>query len=724
MAAGLRGQTLLYGAARMSRVHTGHKVVVVRRSEPRQGRGRRWLPLASLLVVLVLGAGALLLTRWEQSMAASVYPGVRVGGVDVGGLSLDAARQRLTPLADAALHRDLTVIAGSQRWTVTPRALGLKLDLAAKLQQAYALGRESNALDRYSTQLSLVTQGQDLPLVGNYDSGLLDAFVQRVAIAVYQAPQAAVVSLADARASLSTHARAGQALDQPAATKLLAVALADISQPVIRLPMHSLQPPVSEAEGAREVAALQTLLQHTQISMTFAGRQWQMGPRSIAPLISLTTVVANGGASTYQHSVNQQALARYIDRLAAHVDQPLTNAAVKVVAGRVHVTDARSGYHLDRFTTRQLLAQAILAGGPQTITLPVGISPPTVPSDAARQAAQQAGALIRRPLTLTFATHRQILSSADLGSLLTFTPTQDPVSGPHMVVGVSQNRLAALITPLAATLDQAPVDARFAMVGAAIHLVPSIAGQQVALPALANTILGHGSAAAIAVPVQPVQAHLTTSAAQAMGIHDLLLAHSTYFPGSSQARLTNIAAAVRHLDGQLIAPGAVFSFNQRIGDITAQGGYVEGINIIDNQDVPGIGGGVCQVAVTLFQSAVYAGMRIVERIPHANVVSYYNPVGMDATVYVSANGPDVKFQNNTGHWVLVRFVPDLAHYRLTARFYGTDPHFRVVVRGPFSTTAPNGDVDAVFYRTVYDQNGKVLLDAHFNSHYVPEGAAT
>ncbi|MGH2390374.1 MAG: VanW family protein, partial [Chloroflexota bacterium] len=192
---------------------------------------------------------------------------------------------------------------------------------------------------------------------------------------------------------------------------------------------------------------------------------------------------------------------------------------------------------------------------------------------------------------------------------------------------------------------------------------------------------------------------------------------------SSPARLTNINAAVHHLDGQLIAPGAVYSFNQRIGDITAQGGYVEGINIIDNEDVPGIGGGVCQVAVTLFQAAVYTGMRIVERVPHANVVSYYNPVGMDATVYVSANGPDVKFQNNTGHWVLVRFVEDLAHNKLTVRFYGTDPHFNVVVRGPTSTTEPNGDVDAVFYRTVYDSSGKVLLDAHFNSHYVPEGAA-
>jgi len=706
----------------MSRVNTGQKVIV-RRSAPRPAERRRGLPWAPVVTVLALAALALFLTRWEAGMAASVYPGVRVGGVDVGGLSLAAARQRLAPLAAAAMHRDLTVIAGSRRWSVTPRALGLRLDLDSKLREAFALGRETSALDRYGTQLTLITQGRDLALVGNYDSGLLDAFVQRVAIAVYQAPQAAAVSLTDAQATLSAHAQVGQALDQAAATKLLAAALADSSQSVVRLPVRLLPPPVSEAAGEHELGLLQTLLQSTRITMHFAGRQWRMGPRSIAPLISLTTVVASGGAATYHHGVNQQALASYVDRLAAHVDQSVREATVTVSAGRARVVGARSGYHLDRYTTRQLIGQAILAGGPQAITLPVGVSAPSATTAAAQQAAQEAGVLIRRPLALTYGSGRQVLSSSDLGSLLTFTPYNDPMSGPRVVVGIDPARLVALAAPVAAAVDQAPVDARFVMVGTHIQIAPSRMGAALDLPALSAALMARGGASDIAVPIQPIQAHLTTTAAQAMGIHDLLISHQTYFPGSSQARLTNIDAAVHHLDGQLIAPGAVFSFDQRIGDITPQGGYVQGIDIIDNQDVPGIGGGVCQVAVTLFQAAVYSGMPILERVPHANIVSYYNPVGMDATVYVSANGPDVKFQNNTGHWVLLKFVENLANSTLTARFYGTDPHFHVVIRGPFSTDQPNGDVDAVFYRTVYDRTGKVLLDAHFNSHYVPVGAA-
>jgi vancomycin resistance protein YoaR len=287
---------------------------------------------------------------------------------------------------------------------------------------------------------------------------------------------------------------------------------------------------------------------------------------------------------------------------------------------------------------------------------------------------------------------------------------------------VDPARLGAVLGPAAAVVDRTPVDARFVVQGDQVHLIPSQAGRRIDLAALAAAMQRRGRTMFLPIPAHNYAAQLTTARAQAMGIHDLLITRSTQFEGSSDARLTNIHAAVRHLDGQLIAPGEIFSFNQRIGPITADGGYVQGINIVDNQDVPGIGGGVCQVAVTLFQTAIFSGMKIVERIPHPILVSYYNPIGMDATVYVSANGPDVKFQNTTGHWILIDFVEDLPHYKLTARFFGTNPHFHVVVRGPFVTQQPNGDVDAIFYRTVYDRHGKVLLDAHFTSHYVPEGS--
>lgn len=682
---------------------------------------RRRFPWGFLLLLLIIGGIAAALVGWEQSYASAIYPGVRIGGVNIGGLTLAQARQRLAPLQHAALDRAIVVTAGAQQWTVTPRRLGLQLNLDDVLRQAYALGREPDPVDRYSTQLDLVLHGRYLSLVGNYDNGMLQAFVQKIAVAAYRPAQSATVSLRDNRASLSAYAQTGQKLDQHAASTLLAGALSDPHQSRVAVPVLSVQASVSEAEGQREVAALQSILS-AHIHAHFGNRHWDLGPSVIAPAISLTTVVANGGAATYQHTINQQALQPFVDDLGAQIDQRVRSATIATHGAALSVIPARYGYHLDRSAAVTLLAQAILAGGDQDVALPVALAQPETPTDAAQQAAHRAAVLIRRPLTLTGGGRSWLLSPAQMAAALTFTPRRDPLNGPQLDLRVDPARLAAALGAVNAGVATAPVDARFQIQGDRVALIPSVNGRRVDTAALARLIERHGRALSIAIPTVPVQPQLTTAAARAMGIKDLILSHSTYFPGSSQARLTNIHAAVRHLDGQLIAPGAVFSFDQRIGDITPQGGYVQGINIIDNQDVPGIGGGVCQVAVTLFQAAIYSGMEILERIPHANIVSYYNPVGMDATVYVAPGGPDVKFKNNTGHWVLIDFVEDLSNYTLTVRFFGTNPHFHVVIRGPYAKYQKNGDVDAVFYRTVYDATGKVLLDAHFNSHYVPASA--
>ncbi len=695
------------------------KVIVRMNAPAERRRGFRWAPL---LVICLFGALALSIFRWERGMDGVIYPGVKIAGVDVGGDSVAVARLRLQPVAQAYTNRGITVIAGGHTWKVTPKQLGMRLDLDQRLREAYALGREDDLLDRYSTQITAALQGRGISLIGNYDSGALRDFVQQLARGVYQEAQPAVVSLQNARAVVSTHATSGLKLDRQAAMALLAAALADSHQTVVHVPVLAVTPAVSEAEANREVAALQSILS-AKLHLHFGSHSWLLDASSIALAISLTTVIASGGAATYQHSLDQAALTRYVDNLGTQIDQPMKPATVAIHDARIGVVPGQNGLHLDRFATKQVLAQAILQGGTQDLNLPGGVAQMTTPTSAAQVAARQAAELIRRPLALTYHSYSWLLGPSQLGSTLAFIPRRDPVNGPVLDVRVDPAKLAQVLGPVTNSVATKPVDAHFVTRGNHVLLAPSLPGRRVDFAALAPSIEGRGRILSLPLPVALYQPQLTTAKAEAMGIHDLLIAHSTYFPGSSAARLTNIHAAVQHLDGQLIAPDEVFSFNQRIGDITAAGGYVEGINIVDNQDVPGIGGGVCQVAVTLFPSAVFAGLRIEERTPHANVVSYYNPVGMDATVYVSPNGPDVKFRNTTGHWILVTFAEDLAHDKLTARFFGTNPHFRVVVRGPTAKTEPNGDVDAVFYRTVYDSKGNVLLDAAFRSHYVPVGAA-
>src|SRR5438477_528249 len=103
----------------MSRTQAKTRVIV--RSYAPDGRApRRRFPWTFLLILLVLGGVAGALFGWEQSQAAAIYPGVRIGGVNIGGMSLAEARRRLAPLRRAALDRAITVVAGPQEWKVTP----------------------------------------------------------------------------------------------------------------------------------------------------------------------------------------------------------------------------------------------------------------------------------------------------------------------------------------------------------------------------------------------------------------------------------------------------------------------------------------------------------------------------------------------------------------------------------------------------------------------------
>src|SRR5581483_3083796 len=128
----------------------------------------------------------------------------------------------------------------------------------------------------------------------------------------------------------------------------------------------------------------------------------------------------------------------------------------------------------------------------------------------------------------------------------------------------------------------------------------------------------------------------------------------------------------------LIKPGETFSFNKTTGARTAAKGFLEAPVIVDGELTTGLGGGVCQVSTTVFNAAFEAGLPIVERVNHALYISHY-PQGRDATV----DYPDVdlKFRNDTGHWLLLRtFVGSSS---LTVTLYGTPQHRRVV-----STTSP------------------------------------
>gem|GEM_PF-2058949 len=120
----------------------------------------------------------------------------------------------------------------------------------------------------------------------------------------------------------------------------------------------------------------------------------------------------------------------------------------------------------------------------------------------------------------------------------------------------------------------------------------------------------------------------------------------TNFSHASPSQAANIALVARKLNGQVIPPGAVFSYNRAAGPYTEGGGYGWGRMFVGDRIVPTIGGGVCQGASTLYNVVLLADLPVVERHPHGLTVPYLAP-GRDATV-TESGGLDFRFRNNTG----------------------------------------------------------------------------
>ncbi len=113
---------------------------------------------------------------------------------------------------------------------------------------------------------------------------------------------------------------------------------------------------------------------------------------------------------------------------------------------------------------------------------------------------------------------------------------------------------------------------------------------------------------------------------------DLISTFSTRFDASDYNRNVNIKLAAKKVNGTVIMPGENFSFNTIVGSRTIEAGFKEGTAYIGGKIVPDVGGGVCQVSSTIYNTALLANLKIVERSNHMFTTGYV-AASRDATVY-------------------------------------------------------------------------------------------
>ena len=155
------------------------------------------------------------------------------------------------------------------------------------------------------------------------------------------------------------------------------------------------------------------------------------------------------------------------------------------------------------------------------------------------------------------------------------------------------------------------------------------------------------------IPLKITEPNKTVSDLGEKVFKESLSKFTTVFDVGNTNRASNIALATKTLDGIILKPGEVFSYNKVIGNTTKEKGYKLGGAYVNGQVVQAYGGGICQVSTTLYNAVLYANLEIVQRYNHTYAVSYV-PAGRDATV--SYGGKDFKFKNNRKYPIKIEGV--------------------------------------------------------------------
>ena len=191
----------------------------------------------------------------------------------------------------------------------------------------------------------------------------------------------------------------------------------------------------------------------------------------------------------------------------------------------------------------------------------------------------------------------------------------------------------AFLTEFAKTMDTPGHDAYLSVENGQVVLHPAKNGKRIDIAATMKALkesVATGNINTLSL-VYTTENTVKVTDADLKSLTTVLASYTTSFDPSNTNRTNNIEIAANKMNGTLVKPGQNFSFNEVVGERTAEAGFDDAPVMIDGKLVPGIGGGICQVSSTLFNAALLSGMEIVERNPHFEPVGYI-AAGRDATV--------------------------------------------------------------------------------------------
>ena len=355
----------------------------------RPGRTTAWLlgGLAVTVAVLLVTAGATSLA-WGSTLRDEqrLLPGTTVAGVEVGGSTLSEAREEVTAHLEPRLDREVDVVHDEQRWTTTPRELGVSTDTGQILEEAFERTLEAGLSELTRMRWAGADIGPDLDVALGMPEEELDAFIVGIADEIDRDARDAEVAWTEGGLEV-TEGRTAHEVDVDAAVPALTEALMGDGDDV-ELVVETSDPEVTTAAAEEAAATLTPLIDDAldhEVTLAHEGSTWTTSPRQLGatPRVepALEATLAGDAPAKVEVSLPDGAASGLVASIAGELDVAPRNADLDLSGGGFDITPARDGLTVDRDAAASELRSA-LEGAADTVSLHVRTATASVTADA------------------------------------------------------------------------------------------------------------------------------------------------------------------------------------------------------------------------------------------------------------------------------------------------------------------------------------------------------
>lgn len=643
--------------------------------------------LAALaLIATVLGLGL-----YAVGHQGRMYQGVSIAGVDVSGMTETEATEAILRDYSIYMNTPLILTFDGKSYAITPSELGFRLDEQASVESAMRYGREGSLWARSREWAKGLVSGSDLPAAIVADAGRTDQGLLALTDVVARPAINAWINFSGDDPVVVPEVP-GVGYDYGQTRALVTNRVEHRSTEPIAIATTVVQPEISAQTLAATLPSAQAALANAFVIQGNGGQSWTIDAQQLKSIVSVN---AEGTGLT----VDRDAVQRMVGGIAEAIDQSSRDATLFVDGdGTLQMSSAVNSIEVDVKDSVKQIEAALLAGT-HDVALVIDRNPPAITDERATDAMSHITATVANGVTIKWDGGEKLLTAGDLMAGLVIRPTPDEKE--PFAFSLSAELLTSYIQTFAGEIEVEPSEPVFRLVDGVVEAEKKgrtgvVIDYESSAKRIEKAVFSGYSSSNLKVDV--IKPKFSPADAASISLPDVLGEAATPYANSSEARKNNVERGVDLQNGWLIAPGDEYSYVEHIGAVTEDNGFEVGLGIVADPDNPGavmtapvVGGGICQVSTTIFQSAFWAGLRFTERHQHPYWINSYGigeggMKGLDAMVNVEEEPTewaitlDLRFVNTTDNWIAIEMTAD--GQNVTSRILGTDPGWTIDVGEP------------------------------------------